>query len=160
MQKKITSFFPWLVLFFFSSGCISKDTSFENTNEIKPLLTRVEANFSAVNEKVFEDTVVIFDEKFENFTLSEYKVYWDQYRFKKAKDLKEDTAIFDKIEIFPFKKTFISCLHSTEKKITLCDDPRCPGIEKRTKADYQATVQQWLKDLPWFKCPRNPNTGY
>ena len=122
------------------------------------VIERTKVNFASVNEKIFDQSDVMFNHNYSQFSLKDYDKFFNQYRFDRANQLREDQRYFDKREIYSYNKTFIICTHLTKANYTLCDDPRCPKVEKSGSGGKEL-VEKWLREIPWENCPRHPNTG-
>lgn len=149
----------FLVILFWSLILCSCQNTVKTSENIEMDNEHTALIFGSINEKIFDDIRTLFDGKYENFKLTDYYQHLNQYRSAKALALKEDLRGFETQTLYPYADTVVFCIHSKARKLAICDDPRCPGVEKIGSGEA-SLFNEWIGELPLGVCPVRPKINY
>lgn len=154
------------VIFFFAlSACKNSSEKTDEQNaaaaaaKAEASNKRAAALFASVNEKIYGDVHTLLDGKFKNFKMKDYYQHLKQYRSPRAEEHKENLKDFESQTLYAYPKTFVICMYSKKRNLAVCDDARCPGIDK-SEVGSPDLIQEWLTDFPVGICPLTPKINY
>ena len=93
--------------------------------------------------------------EYSTFTSEQYKELLDHPRPKKLSNVNKLKEMIKEYEllIYPYEKTFVSCLYSNPTHFAICQDARCEHHEKK-RVYSRSNIEDLLKNMPYSNCPQ------